>query len=307
MKLVLKSLTLLFFVYFYFNFLFGSDAMNAELTFEEKKVIEYKGTEIPFTGKYYSHHEEGIYVCKRCSAPLYSSNDKFDSGCGWPSFDDEIKGAVTRIPDLDGLRTEIVCAGCKAHLGHIFSGEYLTEKNTRHCVNSISLNFIPINKTKYQKAIFALGCFWGAQYFFQKTNGVLHTKTGYIGGSMNNPSYENVCSHLTGHAEAIEVVFDSNIVSYEELVKLFFEIHDPSQLDRQGPDIGEQYRSEIFYFDEKQKETAENLIVLLKNKGLSVETKISKAGKFWKAEEYHQKYYEKNGKLPYCHKYTRRF
>ncbi|EKD27020.1 MAG: hypothetical protein ACD_79C00923G0001 [uncultured bacterium] len=183
----------------------------------------------------------------------------------------------------------------------------MTEKNTRHCVNSISLNFIPINKTKYQKAIFALGCFWGAQYFFQKTNGVLHTKTGYIGGSMNNPSYENVCSHLTGHAEAIEVVFDSNIVSYEELVKLFFEIHDPSQLDRQGPDIGEQYRSEIFYFDEKQKETAEKLIALLKNKGLSVETKISKAGKFWKAEEYHQKYYEKNGKLPYCHKYTRRF
>ena len=112
-----------------------------ELTDEEKYVIENKGTEYPFTGKYNDFYEEGIFTCKKCDAPLYKSEDKFKSGCGWPSFDDEIKGAVKRVPDRDGRRIEIVCASCGAHLGHVFEGERLTSKDTRHCVNSISLNF----------------------------------------------------------------------------------------------------------------------------------------------------------------------
>ena len=112
-----------------------------ELTDEEKYVIENKGTEYPFTGKYNDFYEEGIFTCKKCNAPLYKSSDKFKSGCGWPSFDDEIKGAVKRIPDRDGRRVEIVCAKCGGHLGHVFEGEGFTAKNTRHCVNSISLNF----------------------------------------------------------------------------------------------------------------------------------------------------------------------
>ena len=112
-----------------------------ELNDEEKYVIENKGTEYPFTGKYNDFYEEGIFTCKKCDAPLYKSEDKFKSGCGWPSFDDAIKGAVKRVPDRDGRRVEIVCASCGGHLGHVFEGERLTSKDTRHCVNSISLNF----------------------------------------------------------------------------------------------------------------------------------------------------------------------
>jgi len=278
-----------------------------ELTPEEQQVIIHKGTEKPFSGKYYKHKENGIYICKRCNAPLYRSQDKFDSGCGWPSFDDEIPGAVKKIPDPDGIRTEIVCANCGAHLGHIFTGEGFTQKNVRHCVNSISLNFIPEKDLKTEKAYFAGGCFWGVEYFFQKEKGVISTRVGYMGGTTENPSYEDVCTGTTGHAETIEVVFDPNTTNFEKLARLFFEIHDPTQIDRQGPDTGNQYRSEIFYTNDQQKKIAENLIKILKEKGYNVATKLTKAGRFWEAEEYHQSYYRKRNSLPYCHIRIKRF
>ncbi|MCK5086715.1 MAG: bifunctional methionine sulfoxide reductase B/A protein, partial [Melioribacteraceae bacterium] len=225
-----------------------------------------------------------------------------------PSFDDEIDGAVKRIPDADGRRTEIVCSNCGGHLGHVFLGEKFTEKNTRHCVNSISMNFTSSDKEAIsERAIFASGCFWGTEYHFQKVEGVISTKVGYTGGHIENPTYKQVSSGSTGHAEALEVIFNPEKVSFEQLAILYFETHDPSQINRQGPDIGEQYRSEIFYLSEDQKKISEKLIAVLKDKDIDVVTKLTPAGKFWEAEEYHQDYYNKTGGSPYCHIYIKKF
>jgi peptide methionine sulfoxide reductase msrA/msrB len=281
-----------------------------KLTPEEKRVIIDKGTETPWTGKYVNNTVKGTYTCKQCGAPLYRSEDKFDSHCGWPSFDDEIKGAVIRIPDPDGERTEIVCANCGAHLGHVFTGEGFTPKDTRYCVNSISMNFIPdppVTVTKTDTAIYAGGCFWGVEYYMHKQKGVISVTSGYTGGHTQHPTYEQVCSDTTGHAEAVEIAFDPSQVSYDQLTRLFFEIHDPTQVNRQGPDIGNQYRSEVFYRNDEQKKVAENLIRILKDKGYKVATKVTKASTFWPAEAYHQDYYERKGTLPYCHGYVKRF
>lgn len=279
-----------------------------KLTHEEEQVILHKGTERPFTGKYCKFNGQGSYNCKRCNAPLYKSDDKFDAHCGWPSFDDEIPQAVKRVTDADGSRTEILCARCGAHLGHVFTGEGLTPKNVRHCVNSISLNFVPaVDLAKMETGIFAGGCFWGTEYYFQKAKGVVLTEVGYIGGTKEIPTYQEVCSGKTGHAEAVRVVFDPSQTSYEEIAKLFFEIHDPTQADGQGPDIGDQYRSAVYYLNDAQKQIAEKLVQILKSKKYRVVTEVTKAGTFWKAEEYHQNYYENKGSQPYCHKRTKRF
>jgi len=280
-----------------------------ELSGQETRVIEKKGTEAPFTGKYNNFSESGTYICKKCGAALYYSSFKFKSDCGWPSFDDEIKEAVNRYPDPDGVRTEIECASCGAHLGHVFAGEHFTEKNVRHCVNSVSLDFVPakLEPGSYGTAIFAGGCFWGVEYFMQKSPGVLTVTSGFIGGHVKNPSYREVCTGKTGHAEAVKIIYDPRKTSYETLLKLFMEIHDPTQVGGQGPDLGDQYRSEIFYLNEDQKKTAEKNINILKAKGYKVATLLTKASEFYNAEDYHQDYYFKNGKVPYCHGYTKRF
>ncbi len=278
-----------------------------KLTTEEKRVIIDKGTEMPFTGKYVNYHDDGSYTCKQCGAILFNSSDKFDSECGWPSFDDAIPGTVKKLPDPDGIRTEIECAKCGAHLGHVFYGEGFTSKDTRYCVNSISMNFMPAENEKLDTGYFAGGCFWGVEYLYKQLKGVKSVRVGYMGGKTLNPTYEEICTGRTGHYETAEVVFDSSQVSYQDVAKYFFEIHDPTQSNGQGPDIGGQYLSVVFYKNDAEKETAEKLIDILKNKGYKVATKLLKADTFWKAEDYHQDYYSKTGKTPYCHIYTKRF
>jgi len=278
-----------------------------KLTPEEERVILHKGTEAPYTGEYINNKRKGVYVCKRCNAPLYNSSDKFDSHCGWPSFDDEIKGAVKRVPDADGMRTEIICNNCGAHLGHVFLNEGFTAKETRHCVNSISLKFIPEENKMIKKAYFASGCFWGTEYYFMKAKGVAHTSVGFMGGHVDHPSYEQVCQKNTGHLETTEVEYDTSKTTYEDLVKLFFETHDFTQTNGQGPDIGPQYLSCIFYTDENEKEIAEKYIEILEGKGYKVATMLKPLSTFWKAEDYHQQYYEHKGTKPYCHVYKKIF
>jgi peptide methionine sulfoxide reductase msrA/msrB len=305
--------------------LYREQNMNRNLTPEEERVIVRKGTERPFSGQYNKHFEKGVYTCKRCGAELFESSSKFRSDCGWPSFDDQIPGRVKWQPDADGRRTEVICANCGAHLGHVFLGEHLTEKNTRYCVNSISMDFIPAEQRvpfgvprsrgsdqsfppeggtpNEERAIFASGCFWGTEYYMQRAPGVVSTTVGFTGGHVDHPTYKQVSTGRTGHAESVEVVYDPAKTSYEQLAKLFFETHDFTQWNRQGPDIGPQYRSAVFYLNDEQKQIAERLVQQLRQMGYDVKTQITRAGQFWPAEDYHQHYYDKTGKTPYCHIY----
>ncbi len=277
---------------------------------EESRVLFQKGTERPFSGLYEKLEAEGTYCCKNCGTALYQSSTKFDAGCGWPSFDDEVPGAVRRQTDADGRRTEILCANCDAHLGHVFLGEGFTPKNTRHCVNSVSLDFLPVSLSAIETsetAIFAGGCFWGVEHYFLQAPGVLATEVGYIGGHKASPTYREVCAHTTGHLEATRVVFDTTKTNFEEMAKLFFNIHDPTQTDGQGPDLGDQYLSAIFYLDDEQRVVSERLIGQLRAKGYDVATELRPASTFWRAEDYHQQYYEHKGTQPYCHAFKNKF
>ncbi|MBT8327692.1 MAG: bifunctional methionine sulfoxide reductase B/A protein [Bacteroidia bacterium] len=280
------------------------------LTEEEQRVILGKGTEYPGTSKFTDSEDKGTYICKQCNQALYTSETKFNSHCGWPSFDDEIDGAVTRVPDADGRRTEIICSNCKGHLGHVFEGEMMTAKNTRHCVNGISMNFVeggssmpavirkePIDLSKMDTATFGAGCFWCVEVLFEKLKGVEHVESGYAGGKIKNPTYKMVCEGTTGSVEVAQIVFDPNIITYEKLVDILFHVHDPTTLNRQGGDRGTQYRSVIFYHNQEQKIIAKEVLERIDFSDLwedKIVTAIEPINNYSKAEDYHQNYYNNN-------------
>lgn len=289
--------------------------MTAPLTPEEERIILHKGTETPFSGEYRNYFEPGTYICRKCGNPLYRSSDKFDSECGRPSFEDAFPGAVHRSTDADGMRTEITCANCWWHLGHVFIGEQMTEKNTRHCVNSLSIRFISDasatglsaagawNEPPTLVATFGGGCFRCLEAAFQQLRWVLQVMSGYAGGKRAYPSYDQVSTWATGHVEVVQITYDPNIISYKQLTEIFFTLHDPTTLNRQWHDTGTQYASVIFYHDNSQKVIAEEVIADLTAQQIRsdpIVTQLRALEKFRIAEGYHQNYYMYQSQRPYC-------
>lgn len=284
------------------------------LTPEQYHILREAGTERAFTGKFHAHFQAGTYVCAACGAALFGSETKYDHGCGWPSFYAALdKNAVEFRPDNSHFmqRTEVRCANCGSHLGHIFD-DGPAPTGDRFCINSAAMNFTPENQEKdigksssvslqagkqpTEQAVFAAGCFWGIEHKFRQIRGVTSSRVGYTGGHKKDPSYKQVCSGDTGHAEAVEITFNPSLVSYVELLEAFFNFHDPTQINRQGPDVGTQYRSAIFYLNQEQKDAAQKMIASLEEKrkfSQPIATQLVPAAKFYQAEAYHQQYYEK--------------
>jgi len=267
----------------------------SDLNEEERDIIINKGTETPFSGKYNNHFDAGVFICRACKNPLYESNSKFDSGCGWPSFDDEIFGSISRHKDLSGgrERTEICCNKCGGHLGHVFYGEKITEKDTRHCVNSLSIQFKKYNNLS--KIYLGAGCFWTVDAIFSNIKGVYMCQSGYMGGNVVNLQHDEVRSGKTNHVEVVEIFFDEEIISLDGLLKIFWGNFDPKNLNRRISDIASQYIFAIFYNKDEQKKVIFNSINSIQKKwNQPINIQIKKSGDFFRAEEHHQRYFMKN-------------
>ena len=287
--------------------------LAARLSSEAFQITQKAGTEPAHCGNLLDNKKTGSYYCVVCGLPLFNSTHKFTSGTGWPSFWREFDPQhITRQPDRGHGRdrTEINCARCAAHLGHVFS-DGPQPSGERHCLNSAALKFYeqgaelppesrPITT---EVAYFAGGCFWGLEHYFQQGPGVLDAVSGYMQGELDNPTYRQVCGDTTGHAETVKVVYDPKLVTYRRLLEAFFTMHDPTQLNRQGPDIGAQYRSGVWYGNDEQKQAAEAYIKELQAQHRygqrKIVTEVKPAKTFWSAEEYHQDYILKTGRT--CH------
>jgi len=275
------------------------------LTAEQYHVLRERNTEQAFSGRYNDHYKDGLYVCAACGNPLFRSETKYDHGSGWPSFSAPLnEEAVVFVEDRSFLmnRTEVRCAACGSHLGHVFD-DGPAPTGQHYCINSASLDFKQAGaetsaalETRTETATFAAGCFWGVEDKFRRVPGVLSAVVGYTGGTTANPTYGQVCSDRTGHAESIQIAYDPSRVSYEELVRFFFSIHDPTHLNRQGPDVGDQYRSAVFTHSPQQAEIARRVKTEGEASGRfsrPIVTQIVPASTFYPAEEYHQRYLEK--------------
>ena len=315
------------------------------LTPERFKVSRGKATERPFCGTLLDNHLDGVYHCVGCKLPLFSSTSKFTSGSGWPSFFQPVANEnIAQAGDFtEGMaRMEILCARCGGHLGHVFE-DGPAPTGLRFCVNSASLAFTPADKLatladpaaesltaagaappagvaqtaaaadksttddKTAVAVLAGGCFWCTEAVFEQLTGVKSVESGYAGGDRNTANYYTVSSGQTGHAEAIRVEYDPEQISYEKLLDIFFETHDPTQLNRQGSDVGPQYRSVVFYADAQQKAAAEKKIKELtaaKKFRRRIVTTLEPLAEFYPAEQYHQDYAMLHPDQPYIQTHT---